>query len=130
MWGKGRVDSAADSLRGENSKSFAVTIFLSVLPVIFAKMTVARTVLVTVSCKNVGINEMIPFLSHAYRAPREFPEISRWPVRSAHTKFNDACKRCTKRAVINDECLDTILGTSRIDAFNVMSGNGRGVPII
>lgn len=103
---------------------------LTVLPVIFAKMTVARTVLVTVSCKNVGINEMIPFLSDAYRAPREFPEISRWPVRSAHTKSNDACKRCTKRAVINDECLDTILGTSRIDAFNVMSGNGRGVPII
>lgn len=129
------VDSAADSLRGENSKSFAVTIFLTVLPVIFVLddgRARTRASGKTVSCKNVRINEMILFLSRALFYRLRYANFLRdfLPVLPLSYESGDACKKCTERAVINDECLDAILGTLRIDAFNVMSANGRHVPII
>lgn len=61
---------------------------------------------------------------------RIFPRFFAGSFLPAYTKSDDAYKRCTERAGINDEYLDTMLGTLRIDAFNVMSGNGRRVPII
>jgi len=89
--------SAADSLRGENSKSFAVTIFLIASPSppaatrsrrIVGAVTVVRTVPVTPSRKDVGINKMIWWLCRrcvhgGRRYPRFYP--TRYQSRRTHS---------------------------------------------
>jgi len=95
--GRAVAGSAADSLRGENSKSFVVTIFLIASPPPdtlppYRSRTVARAVPVNPSRKDVGINKMIWWLHRRCTADKIseiFRQSRRALVKDARVIVND-----------------------------------------